>query len=29
MAKKYTKRPITIEAMQFTGTQENFNELQG
>jgi len=27
MAKKYTKRPITIEAVQFTGTQENFNEL--
>jgi hypothetical protein len=27
MAKKYTKRPVTIEAMQFTGTEENFNEL--
>ena len=27
MAKKYTKRPVTIEAMQFTGTEENWNEL--
>ena len=27
MVKKYTKRPITIQAMQFTGTEENWNEL--
>lgn len=27
MLKKYTKRPVTIEAMQFTGTEENFNHL--
>lgn len=27
MVKRYTKRPVTIEAMQFTGTEENWNEL--
>lgn len=27
MVKRYTKRPVTIEAMQFIGTEENWQEL--